>query len=257
MMRTLVPFVLGLATAMSLSLPAMAEERSLNFSLRGGIAAVPSYPGSDSTDAVVDGGFTFGALKWGGIDFGTGIGNAPKNGLSLGGAFKVIGSRDAEDDPELAGLEEIDTAVELGLSLTYRQPGWQAFGQLRQGFGGHDGVTGTIGADAIFRPSDRITITAGPRLNLGDGDYANTYFGVTGAEAATSRFGAFDAGGGLLGAGVQVQGTYELNDDWALEGLLSYERLQNDAADSPITQQGSEDQWRLSIGVSRAFTLRF
>lgn len=256
-MRTLNSLMFGLATVASFSQPVMAQERSLNFSLRGGIAAVPSYPGSDSADAVADGGLTFGSLKWGSLDFGAGIGNVPENGLSLGGAFKVIGSRDGKDDPELAGLEEIDTAVELGLSLTYRQTNWLAFGQLRQGFGGHDGVTGTLGADAIFRPSDRITITAGPRLNLGDTDYANTYFGVTGAEAATSQFGTFDAGGGLLGAGVQVQGIYELNDDWALEGLLSYERLQNSAADSPITQQGSEDQWRLSIGVSRAFTLRF
>lgn len=256
-MRTDFSLVLGIVTSVGLALPVMAQERSLNFSLRGGIAAVPSYPGSGSTDAVADGGFKFGALKWGGIDFGTGIGNEPKNGLSFGGAFKVIGSRDAEDDPELLGLEDIDTAVELGLSLTYQQPRWKAFGEVRQGFGGHDGVTGTLGADAIFRPSDRLTITAGPRLSLGDSDYANTYFGVTGAEAVSSQFGAFDAGGGLLGAGVQVQGTYELNDDWALEGLLSYERLQNSAADSPITQNGSEDQWRLSIGVSRAFTLRF
>lgn len=239
------------------ALPATAQERSLNFSLLGGVAVGPSYPGSDSSEASGDGDFKFGALRWGKTSFGSGIGNVPKNGFSLGRSIRIIGSRDAEDDPELAGLEDIDTAIELGFGLNYRRPRWQAFGQVRQGFGGHDGVTGTLGADMIFRPSDRITITAGPRLNLGNSEYANTYFGISSAEAVSSNFGAYEADGGLLGAAFEVQGTYELNQDWAVEGLLSYERLQNSAADSPITQGGSEDQWRISIGLSRAFTLQF
>ena len=86
---------------------------------------------------------------------------------------------------------------------------------------------------------------------------SRSYFGVSASEAAASSFGAFDAGGGVLGAGFEVEGIYRLDDRWALESTLSYERLQNDAADSPITQSGSEDQWRLSIGLSRAFTLNF
>jgi outer membrane protein len=256
-MRLSSSFVLGLAAGVCLSLPAAAQDRSFNFSLRGGVGVGPAYPGADSSEAQADGGFKFGALNWGGINTGNGIGNIPDNGLSFGGAFRIIGSRDADDNPELAGLEDIDTAVELGISLTYRQTNWLAFGEVRQGFGGHDGVTGTVGADYIFRPNDRLTISAGPRLNMGDADYANTYFGITADEAAASNFGAYDADGGLLGTAFQVHGNYELNDDWALEGLLSYELLRNSAADSPITQAGSEDQWRVSIGLSRAFTLRF
>jgi len=54
-----------------------------------------------------------------------------------------------------------------------------------------------------------------------------------------------------------VEGIYRINRLWAVESTLSYERLQNSAADSPITQAGSEDQWRISIGLSRAFTLNF
>jgi outer membrane protein len=168
-----------------------------------------------------------------------------------------VGARDAEDNPELAGMQDIDTAVELGLSLTYRETNWLAVGELRQGFGGHDGVTGTLGADVIMRPSERWTVTAGPRISLGDSDFAGTYFGVTGAEAPASNFGAFDAGGGVLGAGLQVGATYQINDRWFANGQISYEKLMNDAANSPITSGGSEDQVTLSIGLSRAFTLRF
>ena len=248
---------LAAAALAALAVPSAAQERSFNFSLRGGVAAVPSYPGSDDYEAAPDIGFGFGALQWGGRSYGTAIGSTPANGVSLRGAFRFIGERDDKDHPELAGLEDIDPAVELGFGLTYRQTNWLAFGEVRQGFGGHDGVTGTIGADLIFRPSDRFTVTAGPRINFGNSEYAGTYFGVTAAEAAASSFGAYDADGGVLGAGVEVRGIYELDDRWAVEGQLSYEKLQNSAADSPITRAGSDDQWRVSIGLRRSFTLNF
>lgn len=256
-MRMSSVFALSVAASLVATLPVVAQERSLNFALRGGVGAGPAYPGSDEVKARPDLGFTFGSLKWGNTSFGSGIGNIPDNGLAFRGAFKVIGSRDVDDNPELAGLEDIDTAVELGFGVIYRETNWQAFGEVRQGFGGHDGVTGTLGADLIFRPTDRWTVTAGPRVNIGNSTYASTYFGISAAEAASSGFGAFDAGGGVLGAGLEVGATYRIDARWAVEGLLTYEKLLNDAADSPITQAGSEDQWTVRLGLSRAFTLRF
>jgi MipA family protein len=249
---------LGLALATVASLPVAAQERSFNFSLRGGIGAAPDYPGSDDYGAVPDLGFTFGSLKWGRVDLGSGIYSVPDNGFAFTGAFRYLGEREAADNPELIGLNDIDATVELGFGLVYRQTNWQAFAEVRRGFGGHEGVTGTLGADAIFRPDDRWTITAGPRLNLGNDKYASTYFGVTPAEAALSpNFGTYAADGGLLGAGLEVQATYRLDDAWALEGAITYEKLLNDAADSPITTFGSDDQWTIRFGVSRAFTIRF
>ncbi len=249
-------YILGLAMIV-LAVPATAQERSFNFALRGGVATAPDYPGSNSYSAVPDLGFTFGALKWGSFNSGNGIGSIPNNGFSFRGAFNVIGSRDPADNPELAGTTDIDTAVELGFGVAYQETNWLAFAEVRQGFGGHSGVTGTLGADLIMRPSDRWTITAGPRINLGNSEYASTYFGITPAEAGTSSFGAFAADGGVLGAGLAVGATYRIDDNWAFESLVSYEKLMNDAADSPITAIGSEDQWTVRFGLSRAFTLRF
>ncbi|MBD3664302.1 MipA/OmpV family protein [Sulfitobacter sp. TSTF-M16] len=234
-----------------------AQDRVFNFALRGGIAAAPEYPGSSNYRASPDLGFTFGALQWGPINSGNGVRGETVTGLGFRGAFNVIGDRDSADNPELAGLKDIDAAVELGFGVIYREVNWQVFGEVRHGFGGHHGVTGTLGGDLIFRPDDRLTITAGPRLNIGNTEYAQTYFGITAAEAAASSFGAYNAEGGLLGAGFEVEATYELDDRWALEGAVRYEMLQNAAADSPITQAGSEDQWTVRLGLSRVFNLRF
>ena len=70
--------ILGLVLA-GLAVPAVAQDRSFNFALRGGVAAVPDFPGSDDYSAVPDLGFTFGSLKWGAANFGNGIGAIPDN----------------------------------------------------------------------------------------------------------------------------------------------------------------------------------
>jgi outer membrane protein len=241
----------------TLALPAAAQDRSLNFALRGGLAATPAYPGSDELRIGPDLGFTFGALKWGGRQVGNGVGVIPESGLALSGAFRILGAREQADYGELAGLTDIDAAVELGLGLAFRQPNWEVYGEVRKGVTGHSGVTGTLGGDVIFRPDNRWTISAGPRISFGDREFASIYFGVSAPEAAASQFGAFDAGGGALGAGFEVEATYQFSDRWALEGAVAYEKLLNDAADSPITSLGSDDQWKIRLGLSRAFTLNF
>ena len=243
------------ALALGAALPAAAQERSFNFALGLGVGAAPDYLGADSTSAVAAPTFTFGSLKWGAIDTGNGVRGIPDNGVSLNAAFRVLGDRTADDNPELAGLDDIDIAVELGFGLAYQQPNWMAFGEVRKGVTGHSGVTGTIGADVIMRPNDRFVIKAGPRVNFGNDEFAETYFSVP--TGGTSSFAAYDAAGGALGAGIQVTGTYFLDDKWSLEGGVSYEKLLGDAADSPITMNGSEDQWRIQIGLSRQFTLNF
>ncbi|MEH6646967.1 MipA/OmpV family protein [Sulfitobacter sp.] len=248
-------FVTVSALALGTALPVMAQDRSFNFALGLGVGAAPEYMGSDSTVAVAAPTFTFGSLKWGAIDTGNGVRGIPDNGVSLNAAFRVLGDRTAEDSPELAGLEDIDIAVELGFGLAFQQTNWMAFGEIRKGVTGHNGVTGTLGADLILRPNDRFVIKAGPRVNFGNDEFANTYFGVP--TGGTATFAGYDATGGALGAGVQVTGTYFLDDNWSLEGGVSYEMLLGDAADSPITMNGSEDQWRIQIGLSRQFTLNF
>ncbi len=253
-MRLALSLPLASCLALVAALPAVAQDRSFNFALRGGVGAAPDYPGSSSYRATPDLAFTFGSLEWGGRKIGTNIGEAPKTGFGFTGAFRYVGERDTSDYPELAGLEDIDAAVELGFGVVYREVNWQVFGKVRRGFGGHEGVTGDIGADVIFRPDERWTITAGPRFSLGNDTYADTYFGV---DTATPTLAAYEAEGGLLGAGVEVQATYRLDDAWALEGAVAYQRFLNDAADSPITQAGSDDQWTMRLGVSRAFNWRF
>jgi outer membrane scaffolding protein for murein synthesis (MipA/OmpV family) len=128
---------------------------------------------------------------------------------------------------------------------------------VRYGFIGHNAWTGDIGADGIAYPMDGLTLTLGPRLGFGDNRFADTYFGISETESERSGLEAYDAKGGLLSAGVELGARYLFNDRWGVEGGASWGRLLNDAADSPITEEGSADQYRVRLGITRSISLDF
>jgi len=235
---------------------APASRPDLIFTLRGGIKVTPDYFGSGDYSAGPDFGFglNFARLP-GGRSFGSTDPNDPQYGFGLRGSFRFIGERDAADHAELTGLNDVDTSVELGLGLAFTSRNFDAFADLRYGVIGHESLVGELGADVKFQASDRLTLSAGPRLFMGSDKYAQTYFGVTAAEATYGP--AYTAGGGLLSAGVELGAQYKINDDWGVEGAVSWNRFMNSAADSPIVQTGDRDQYSVRIGLTRRITLDF
>jgi outer membrane protein len=178
-----------------------------------------------------------------------------EQGFSFGPSFRYVSKRDSADYPDLNGLNDIDAAFELGgkFSLTYGM--WRPFIAVRHGFGGHDGIVGEAGIDAIFHPTDITEITIGPRVSFANDEYMQTYFGVTPPESVRSGFAVYDPGGGFKGVGFEIGGRYEFTPQWALVGSLAYERLVGDAADSPIVQAGEENQFTARLGLSYRFGL--
>ncbi|MCB1403228.1 MAG: MipA/OmpV family protein, partial [Rhodobacteraceae bacterium] len=77
------------------------------------------------------------------------------------------------------------------------------------------------------------------------------------SESAASGLPEYDPSGGLLGGGVVLGARYLFNERWGLEGEASWERLLNDAADSPITALGSEDQYEVRLNLTRRISLDF
>ncbi|MEN1729710.1 MAG: MipA/OmpV family protein, partial [Pseudomonadota bacterium] len=60
--------------------------------------------------------------------------------------------------------------------------------------------------------------------------------------------------GGFNSVEVTLFGNYALNDRWGLFGVVSYQRLLSDAADSPIVDdEGSANQFLAGIGIGYNF----
>lgn len=248
-------FKTALFTSLLISAPLVAigqEQRNgVEFRLGLGPSLSPGYFGDDDLDPGVSPKFQIERFQLGGVSSGDGDGY----GLGFGGSFRFIGARDADDFDELAGLGDIDAAVEIGGGIEFNARDYELFAKLRYGVIGHESFVAELGSDIYYRPTDQLTFKAGPRILLGDDDYAQTYFGVSPGESAASSFDAFDAEGGVISAGAKAEATYAFNDDWEMIGTLRYEQLREDAADSPITQ--SDEQISGSLVLTRRITFGF
>src|ERR1700730_9558146 len=90
------------------------------------------------------------------IDFGD---------LRAGPAGKFVSSRKANNYSELNGLGDVKTTVELGgFVADFPVDCFRPRAEIRQGFGGHQGVVADFSADVIVSVLQRFTISAGPRF---------------------------------------------------------------------------------------------
>ena len=150
-------------------------------------------------------------------------------------------------------------SAEVGLGVGYEQRNWRAFTDVRYGVVGHNSWVGELGADAIAYPIDGPDAHRRPAALVRQRHASpQTYFGISNSEsAANGTLPAYDANGGLLGAGVEVGARYLFNERWGVEGAANWQRLVNSAADSPITEQGDDDQYSVRVGITRRISLDF
>jgi outer membrane protein len=196
--------------------PASAEEPggvSVNLGL--GAEVVPDYFGASSMHVAPTGAFTSQKLVLpGGFGIGSQSALPTDPGFGPRGAFRFVAARNASNNSELQGVDDIDHAVEVGLGLFQITERSRIYGEVRRGFGGHDGWVAEAGIDGILRPSDRLVLTAGPRVHWGDTVFVDTYFGVTSKDAADSQYAAYDPDGGLVSLGVELNARYDFQNGW-------------------------------------------
>ncbi len=243
--------MIRLATAAAFALAPLAASAQdtgagLAFTLGLGVESVPEYFGSGDQAPGLAFSFDLGYLGLGPVRFGSrGPGEIPE-GWGFRGSFRFIPERSGDDFDGPGRLADpVNAAFEVGGGLRYAQPFWEAFAVARRGFGGHEGFVGDVGVDLIARPTERLTLRAGPRLFLGDDEFAGTYFDAPG----------FEAEGGLLSSGLAVGAGYDLTDAWGLAATLRYDRLQQDAAASPVSAE--DGQFSAEFLVTRRFDFLF
>lgn len=173
-----------------------------------------------------------------------------------GNALRVAGSRSSA----LRGLGDVEATPEFGGYVEHRWRMLLARAELRQGVGGHDGAIGDLslrallplGAPTPAKPP--LSLAIGLRASVVDDAYTSAYYDVTAAQSVASGLARYDAGGGLLSAGVNAALIVPLSARLNASVLAGYDRLAGDAARSPlVSQRGSRDQLSLGIGFIVSF----
>lgn len=219
----------------------------------------PTYPGADELSFIGYPSLSFrraGTVeRFSAPDDGLSFSFIENSTLRLGVVGRFQGGRYLQDDRRLAGLNKIDWTVEPGIFVEYWPVDFlRARAEVRHGINGHDGFVADLGLDLV-QTFGAFTVSAGPRLSLGDSEFTRTYFGVTPVEAALNgQVEAYRPSGGVTSVGAVASASYKWSEQWSTTAFVSYDRLVSDAADSPIVREfGSENQFGLGLTVSYSF----
>jgi len=249
----------GLAGAVDLIDPQPAAEWIVT--VNGKVTVSPSYPGA-KTLAVLP--YPTLSLREAGTpasfaapDDNVSLALFDNGWLKAGPALKFIGSRNARDNHDLLGLSTVPWSIEAGAFIElYPLKQLRTRIEVRQGFHGYSGLYADFGADWI-QPWGQWQFSLGPRLALAGDGFMKTYFSVSAAEAtAIGTITPFKARGGLVSLGMAGAATYRWSPSFAMTGWLRYDRLQNDAAASPIVSNlGSRNQFSFGLIGSYSFNM--
>lgn len=234
---------------------AAAERRTLfgaNVSLGIGPGLAPDYEGSDDYEAV--------AVPYARLDWGRRY--VQLRGLELKANLRthdhwefgpIINYRreafdDASDD-RVKRLQGDGDAVEVGPFLGWKNERWDGAVQITKDVAdGHQGWLTQLEAGYSTTVGAKTRLRFGVETTYATGDYMNDYFGVDAANARRSGLPEFDADKGFRDVGANLRAFYDLSQRWTLSGILNYNRLLNDAKDSPVVDdRGDENQYFVGL----------
>jgi len=178
-----------------------------------------------------------------------------KKHFRAGPQIRVDFGRDEDDNPDLSGLGNIGTSVELGVFGSYTVgPARARIRVLHDVAGGHSGTKVIGDVRWVLLKTDRLAVSGSASTTWADNTYMDEFFGINTAQALASGLPSFNAGAGLKDAGISVVANYKLSRHWALLGNVEYKRLLGDAGDSPIVStRGSADQAAAGVFVIYSF----
>ena len=148
-----------------------------------------------------------------------------------------------------------DLSVEAGgFAEFWPTPNLRTRAELRDALFGAQGLIADFSADVVLFPTERLTLTGGPRLSLADQTFMDSYYSITSAQAASSGMTQFKADAGLRSYGLGASARYQLTDDIMTLAFVEYQRLSGSAGESPlIEQRGSPDQFTFGLGMKYSF----
>ena len=245
--------ILPLLATLSPAAAQSVEQHQYVMDLGAGLLTKPRYPGSNEAIVVPYPLIAFSRFYmpgYGQVDDE----NATRR-FTIYPSFNYIGKRDASNSSSLKGMDDVDWAVEAGLGVSYRYDFLRAFAEVRQGFNGYSGQVAQFGIDLIGNPTENLELRVGSRAGWGSQSYMETYFGITASEATNSPVfdKSYKVGAGFNTVGLAGSASYDLTDKWKLSVLAGWNRLIGDAGNSPIVQEGSQDQYYAGAGMTYQF----
>ncbi len=214
----------------------------------------PEYEGSEDYEVT---GFPIIYIKWRDSIFldtldGLGVYVWDDRTLSLSASVGYMFGRDHDKSNDLKGLGDIDGGAVGIVKADIRHRGFSFSTRFSHQFTGDDtGYFFDFGFEVFRHLRNGWFLIPGLSASYASGEYMDAYFGVTPGQARSSGLPAFSADAGFKTVGAGLLTAYSFNRNWSTTALFSYDRLIDDAANSPVTHD--KDQFTFGLGLSRRF----
>jgi len=280
-MKTSTPRSLAIAAALLCSPLAAAQDLlPLEFpndrNLVGlGAIAVPDYYGSSNYQAAAAPllRYNFGAERYIQVLGPEITANLlPRKDWHAGPLLRWRMRRDDDADDEVVGrMRPVATATEVGAFVAYHMPLTQGQPLHKLVFSAdvvgntnnvYNGATGNLRVN-YFHPFPQqvagleLIGSIGFGLFFASNDFNRKYFGIEGSDLLLfpERGGVpYDPDPSVTSIKIPFSLTTQLNPEWLMTVGGRYERLLNDAKDSPLVRErGDADQWTVGIAFSYLF----
>jgi MipA family protein len=227
------------------------SEDRWRFSIGGGVFTRPKYPGSDSRQTVPlpllsanYGRYFIGGTPGAGVPFGLGVNFIQTDnwrvGFAVGG--ELTKPRKASDAPLLNGWGDIPATALGSVFAAYTRDWFSVKGAVTSDIGGkHEGTRASLDLEAKYSPAEGLTLSAGPGVTWADTKYTQTFFGINAAQSTIAGVPQYTASGGINAVRFSVGAEYRLTPRWSLGARMTAARLRGDAANSPITENKSQN----------------
>jgi outer membrane protein len=224
---------------------------SWRFVVGGGVFSRPKYPGSGSSRILPlplvganYGRYFIGGTPGAGVPFGVGVNFIQTDnwrvGVAVGGELEK--PRKASDAPILNGWGDIPATALGSVFATYTRDWVTVSGAVTSDIGGkHEGTRIALDLLAKYSPIDRLTLSAGPGVTWADSKYSQTFFGIDAAQSVIAGVPQYTAGSGINTVRFSVGAEYNFTPQWSLGARVTAARLRGDAANSPITEDKSQN----------------
>ncbi len=175
--------------------------------------------------------------------------------LSFGPLLEFDSGREANDNPVLRNLDDIDEGALAGVFFGYELgPVELQLSVAQDATSRHEGLIAEIQAQYGVMLAQRLRAQLEISGSWSNDDYTQAYFGITRAQARASGLREYTARAGVKDAGASLSLHYLMSEHWRLSGRFGYRRLLGDAADSPLVEDfGSANQASAALFVSYQF----
>jgi len=201
--------------------------------------------------------FFFGSVSYRNLSLGpAGLGTNLINtdGFRIGPVVGYEDGRDSDGDPHLHGLHNIQPSIMAGAFVAYRLGSFELNGTFRQAvIHTNNGLIGRVQLDyldSFF--GKRLAVRVGPEVDLGDGRYEKTWFGINGHQSLASGLPAYFPQGGVVDAGFHAILNYKYSDSIVLRAIGDIRQFDGDVSHSPIVE--TKTQGFIGIGIGYHFT---